>query len=132
MRCFCGCERKIGLGMRSVSKRGSMISGDVGNARLLLSRGMQSSNAEEFVRDGEVLLSALAESLHAGVDPGPELERETRGFMAFGRNFNTGAFGAAVRRAGLSTDDAVALLTHGEWDPFTDVQMPERAQNPEL
>ena len=36
------------------------------------------------------------------------------------------AIGAAIRRAGLSSDEAVAMLTQGEWDPFADVQMPDQ------
>jgi len=126
MQCFCGCERKVAFGTRSVCKRGKTIDGDVGNARLLLSRGVRSPNAVEYVRDGEALLFVLAEAVHAGTDPGPELERETCGFMAFGRNFTDGAIGAAIRRAGLSSDEAVAMLTQGEWDPFADVQMPDQ------
>src|SRR4051794_14183899 len=105
MQCFCGCGRKVRFGKRSVNKRGSIINGDLADVRMLLSQGMQSPNAEEFVHDGEVLCEALASAVHAGEDPGPELERETRGFMAFSRStFSTGAFGAALRRSGRSTD----------------------------
>jgi hypothetical protein len=111
--------------MRSVSKRGAMIDGDVQMTLRMLDGGLQSPNAEEFVRDGAVLLAALAKSVHEGVDPGPELEEETRGFMAFARvNFSENALGGAVERADLSSDAAVALLTAGKWDPFADVQMP--------
>lgn len=79
---------------------------------------MQSPTADEFVRNGEALLLALAEAVHAGTDPGRELELETRAFMAFGRNFTDEAIGAAIRRAGLSSDEAVAMLMEAEWDPF--------------
>lgn len=124
MKCFCGCERKVRLGMRSVSKRGTIINGDVRTARELLDRGMKSPNAEVFVHDAEGVLTILADAVHAGVDPGPELEVQTRGFMAFSRQFSEGALGAAGRRAGLSADDGAAMLSRGEWDPFADAEMP--------
>lgn len=125
MQCFCGCNAKVKFGMRSVNKRGAIIEGDVETVRVMLHRGMQAPNAQEFVRDGETLLGGLAEAVHAGDDPGPELETETRGFMAFARqNFSESALGAAIGRAGLSSDEAIALLTAGDWDPFEDVQMP--------
>ena len=123
MQCFCGCERKVRFGMRSVSKRGTIIDGDVRTVHTLLARGMQSPNAEEFVQDAEVVLAVLADAVHAGVDPGPELEKQTRGFVAFSRQFNEGALGAAIKRAGLSSDEAIDRLTRGEWDPFADVEM---------
>lgn len=125
MQCFCGCGRKAPFGMRSVSKRGSIINGDLATVRMMLGRGLQSPNAEAFVHDGEILCEALAEAVHAGQDPGPELEHETRGFMAFSRkNFGTRAFGDAARETGLSTDEAVAALAAGDWDPFADVEIP--------
>jgi hypothetical protein len=110
--------------MRSVSKRGAIINGDVLTAQTLLDRGMKSPNAEEFVQDAEVVLVALADAVHAGVDPGPDLQTQTRGFMAFSRQFSEGALGVASRRSGLATDEVAALLVSGQWDPFADVEMP--------
>jgi hypothetical protein len=124
MRCFCGCGRKVAFGMKAVSKRGQIIGGDVANARGFLNAGVQSPSGEMFVHDDEIMLSALAEAVHAGIDPGPELESETRGFMAFGRNFNEAGIGAAVRRSGLSSDEAAAMLIQGEWDPWADLEIP--------
>ncbi len=125
MQCFCGCDGKVKFGMRSVNKRGAIIAGDVETVRVMLRRGMQSPNAEEFVRDGETLLDGLAVAIHAGDDPGPELETETRGYMAFARqNFSESALGAAIGRAGLSSDQAIEMLMQGEWDPWVDVEMP--------
>ena len=123
--CFCGCGQKVPFGKRSVNKRGAIISGDLVGVQALLERGMKSPSAEEYVHDGQLLCAALADAVHAGVDPGPELEQETRGFMRFGNaNFGTAALGAAIRRSGLSTDEAVEALTRGEWDPFADVESP--------
>jgi hypothetical protein len=111
--------------MRPVNKRGSIINGDLANIRTLLAQGMQSPSAEEFVHDGELLCAALASAVHVGEDPGPELERASRGFMAFSRTtFSSGAVGAAVGKSGLSTDEAIAAIRSGEWDPFADVEMP--------
>lgn len=96
MQCFCGCGHKVSFGARSVNKRGATIAGDVAKLRLMLEREMKSPTAARFVMDGELLCAGLADGIHAGVDPGPELESETRGFMAFYRhNFSTGKFGQA-------------------------------------
>ena len=62
-----------------MNKRGSIINGDLANIRSLLAQGMQSPSAEEFVHDGELLSAALASAVHVGEDPGPELERASRG-----------------------------------------------------
>lgn len=124
MQCFCGCERKVSFGKRAVNKRGVIIRGDIETARGVMNLGVQSPTGEMFVHDGEILLSALADAVHAGVDPGPELERETRGFMAFGRNFNEGAIGAAIRRSGMSVEEAAVMMRNGEWDPWADVPIP--------
>jgi hypothetical protein len=107
-----------------VNRRGALIDKDLERVRLLLSRGMNSPTAETFLHDGELFCEALAEAVHAGVDPGEELERQTRAFMTFGRNFGTAAFGSAVRRAGMSTDEAVTALTEGKWDPYADLEIP--------
>jgi hypothetical protein len=124
MQCFCGCEHKVTFGKRSVNKRGAIIRGDIETARGVMSLGVQSPTGQMFVQDGEILLSALAEAVHAGVDPGPELERETRGFMAFGRNFSEAAIGASIRRSGMSAEEAAVRMRDGEWDPWADVQIP--------
>lgn len=124
MQCFCGCGRKVRFGMRSVSKRGTIIGGDMQAAQTLLDLGMRSPNAEEFVQDAEVVLAALADAVHAGVDPGSELERQTRDFMVYSRQFSQGAVGAAMRKTGLSSDEAANVLMQGELDPFADVQKP--------
>jgi len=104
-----------------------MIDGDLASVRELFGHGMQSPAGDMFVHDGEVLCGVLAEAVHAGVDPGPKVEDESRGFMAFARtNFSDGAFGLAVRRSGMSVDEAVAALSQGQWDPFADVEIPLR------
>ena len=78
------------------------------------------------MRDGEILLGALADGLHNATDPGGELETETRAFMAFARqNFSEAAVGAAIGSSGLSSGEVLAMLTRGDWDPFANVQMPE-------
>jgi len=115
----------VSFGKRSVSKRGAIISGDVEQVRSLLERGLKSPNGEMFVHDGEVLCALLAEAVHAGVDPGPELETETRGFMAFGRQFSTSALGRAIRRSGMSDNDTTVAMRSGEWDPFAAVEIPQ-------
>jgi hypothetical protein len=84
-QCFCGCGQRVSFRMRSVNKRGKIINGDLANVRLFLSRGLESPNAEAFVQDGEALCAALAQGVHEGIDPGPELESATRGFMKFSR-----------------------------------------------
>ena len=125
MKCFCGCGRKVPRGARAVSKRGAIISGDLGPIRSLLALGMVSPAAETFVRDGDIMCERLAEGIHLGADPGPEVESQTRGFMAFSRNnFSEAALGVAASRTGMSNDEAVAALKLGEWDPFADVQIP--------
>lgn len=124
MQCFCGCGRKVTFGARSVSKRGAIIDGDLAFVRDLVARGLDSPAAEAFVHDGDILCGLLAESIHEQIDPGPDVELETRGFMAFGRNFSQGALGKAVQRSGMSVDDAVAAMTKGEWDPFSEVEVP--------
>lgn len=91
---------------------------------MMLDRGMRSPNAEEFVQEGDALLDALAEAVHAGDAPGPELESDSREFMALGRNFGTAASGNAIRQSGLPDDEVMGMLTSGAWDPFADVQMP--------
>ncbi len=125
MECFCGCGRKVRLRMRPINKRGSTIGSDVANVRMMLRHGMQSPSAEAYVRDGELLCQALADAVHAGVDPGAELERETSGFMRFGNaNFSDAAIGASIARSRMSVDDALAATRSGEWDPFADVEVP--------
>jgi len=44
--------------------------------------------------------------------------------MALGRNFSDGAIGAAIRRSGMSTEEAAVRMRNGEWDPWEDVQIP--------
>ena len=78
-----------------------------------------------FVHDGDIMLAALAQAVHAGVDPGPELESETRGFMAVGRNFTESGIGAAIRRSGLPTDEVAAMMLQGEFDPWADLEIPK-------
>jgi hypothetical protein len=124
-QCFCGCGRKVKFGARSINKRGKIIRADVRQIEMLLDGGMQSPNAEQFAHDGLALCGVLADAVHLGMDPGPEVESETRGFMAFSReNFGTAAFGRQIRQRGLSSDQAVAEVAAGEWDPFADVEMP--------
>jgi hypothetical protein len=124
-QCFCGCGRKARFGMRAVNKRGSIINGDLATVRTLTSRGLKSPTVDVFIHDGDLLLAVLAEAVHAGVDPGPELEHETRGFMRFGhRAFGTAALGSAIRRSGMTSDEAIAAIAAGEWDPFEDVEIP--------
>jgi hypothetical protein len=101
-----------------------MINGDLAMVRMLLDGGMKSPVAEMFVHDGEILCGQLAEGVHANFDPGPQVEAETRGFMRFGRSFGKVAFGRAVRESGMSSDEAVAALSRGEWDPFADAEIP--------
>jgi hypothetical protein len=101
-----------------------MIMGDLMTVTELKARGMESPAADVFLHDGEILCTALAECLHTGVEPPPDMERETRGFMAYGRNFSEGAFGAAVRKSGMSVPEASAKMAQGEWDPFADVAVP--------
>ena len=120
MPCFCGCDRKISFGMRSLNKRGGIIRGDVRTARAARDQGMKSPNAEAFISDAEAVLAALADAVHAGVDPGPELEAQSRDFMAVSRQFGEAALGAAIARSGLSGDEAFSLLANGSWDPFAD------------
>jgi hypothetical protein len=124
-QCFCGCGRKVSFRRRPINKRGAIINGDLAKVRALLAHGLESPNAEIYVHDGELLCSALAEAVHANLDPGPELEHETRGFMRFGQaEFGDGALGRAVRRAGLSADEALAAMARGERDPFADIEIP--------
>src|SRR5262249_52274153 len=114
--------QKVRFGMRSVNKRGSIILVDVTPISEMLRMGMRSPNAEEFVRDGNVICATLAEAVHTGVDPGPLVERETRGFMAFARqNF---IFGAWKLPPGMNEDDAANAIRSGEYDPFEHVSMP--------
>jgi PAS domain S-box-containing protein len=121
---FCGRGRKVTFGKRSVSKRGATIRRDIDAARGVMSRGVRSPAGQMFVDDGEILLSALAEAVHAGVDPGPPLTRQTRKFVAFGRNFREAAIGASIRRSGMSAEEAAVRMRAGEWDPWADVQIP--------
>ena len=124
VRCFCGCERKVAFGMKAINKRGQTIGGDVARARGWLSAGVESPTAEMFVHDGDIMLATLSEAVHAGVDPGPELESETRQFMAFGRHFTESGIGAAIRRSGLSTDEVAAMMLQGQFDPWADLEIP--------
>ena len=112
--------------MRSINKRGKIIYGDIGQIAQLLAIGMDSPNAEEFVSDGKGICEGPAACVHEGVDPGPEVERLSRGFMAFARkNFGPRALGSQIRRSGLSNDEAVAAMRAGQFDPFADVDMPQ-------
>jgi hypothetical protein len=87
-----------------------------------LSQGLESPGAEAFVPDGDILCRRLADAVHYEVDAGLDLEPATRGFMRFGgQNFGTAAFGRRVRQAGFSTEDSIAAIRSGEWDPFADV-----------
>lgn len=124
-QCFCGCGRKARFGIRSVNKRGTMIRGDVRLVEDLLRRGVVSPNGERFVHDGLLFCEALAEAVHAGIDPGPEVEQETRGFMAFARqHFGQAALGRSLRTAGMSVEEAVVALNAGQFDPFAEVDYP--------
>jgi len=58
MQCFCGCQRKVAFGKRSVNKRAVIIRGDIDTARGVTSLGVRSPIAEVFVHDGEILLRA--------------------------------------------------------------------------
>jgi hypothetical protein len=111
--------------MRSVNKRGDRISGDLAIVLRMFERGLKSPNAATYVHDGQLMCDVLAEAVHKGVDPGPEVERESRGLMRFGhQHFGYAAFGRRVLESGLSEDEAMAALASGEWDPFADVEIP--------
>jgi hypothetical protein len=124
-RCFCECGQKVGFGSRAVNKRGSVILGDLTKVEMLRRSGLASPNADQFVEYGRVLLAALKEAVHTGTKPGHELETETRGFMALGRQFGTAAVGRAVMRSGVSSDEAPAAIRAGKFDPFMGINMPE-------
>jgi hypothetical protein len=124
MRCFCGCGRRVPRDVRDVNRRGARIGGDVAGVRDLLDRGLRSPNAESFVRDGEVLCAALADDVHRGAQPEPQVDYESRGFMAFGHaKFSEEALAAALRRSPMPVSEAVGALARGEWDPYADVEM---------
>jgi hypothetical protein len=118
--------------MRPVNKRGAIITKDAAFVRTLVSLGVKSPNAEIFLHDSVNLSAALAAAVHAGADPGPDVDAETRGFMRFAHaNFSDGAFGAAARRSGLSEQEAAMALKDRSWDPFADVEMPLRDREPD-
>ncbi|MBB4663166.1 hypothetical protein [Conexibacter arvalis] len=111
--------------MRAVNKRGAIIRADVAVVERLVERGMKSPNSEAFVHDGLLMCADLAEAVHAGVNPGPVLQEQTAGFMAFARqNFSEPVLGRNLREAGLSVDQAVAEIGAGTLDPFENVDYP--------
>jgi hypothetical protein len=122
MRCFCGCGRKVPrfpLGVRSVNRRGRRIAKDVALIEGLLDRGLQSPNAEAFVKDGHSIQAALREAVHDPADPGPRIEAQSRDLLRRARErFITARIGKAARRAGLSAEEAADAMARGEFDPF--------------
>lgn len=132
-QCFCGCGHKVTFSRRAWNKRGAIINADLSHIRFLLERGMQSPSAEAYLHDGDIFCAALADAVHTGLDPGPELERETRGFMRFGHTcFGERALGSRIRRAGFGVEEAVALISTGEWDPFDAVEIPGYASSADV
>jgi hypothetical protein len=104
-----------------------MISGDVALIEGLLAQGLASPNAEMFVHDGRLLLDVLADAVHVNVDPGIEVEQETRGFMAFARTyFSENAMGRTIEESGMSIDEAARALLEGRFDPFAELDYPLR------
>lgn len=88
---------------------------------MLLATGLQSPNAETFVKDGHAILSELAEAVHTRTDPGRAFEVESREFMRRSRErFLEVRIGQAAGQAGLNAEEAARAMARGEWDPFAD------------
>ena len=98
-----------------------------------LGTGLVSPNTETFVKQASEWCEIFAMAVHTGIDPddeSPGFRRVDLGWLSqVGPFLKVGQLGKRVRAAGLSADEALGLMSSGEWDPFADVVMP--APNPD-
>ena len=132
MECFCGCGREVRVRLRSVNRYGKLINREGAITKALLARGMQSPNAERFLREAQAHCQTCADAVHADEKPprpvALALERYTR-FATV--RFSESALRSAVKRKGIGPQEAMAEIEAGRWDPFPDITFPTPEQKPE-
>ena len=117
-KCFCGCERSIPFSMRPVNTRGKRVLRDVARVQRLRATIPYSPTLDEYIDDGMTVAVAIAQAVHDGGRPDDRLEQGSAGWRAAGRHYTTGGLGKAVRKSGLTVDEAVAGMQAGTYDPF--------------
>lgn len=137
MQCFCGCDRKVSFGLRATNKRGQRLRRDVRQMERFLEIGLVSPNATTFVEQANLWCEGFAEAVHLRIKPDddtPDSSQIYLGWLKMVKPFvNVPLIGKMVRDAGLSSEEAVALMSRGELDLWADVEMPVAdldAQNP--
>lgn len=118
---------------RRTNKSGARLRGDIYRAETWLGTGLVSPNTETFVKQASEWCEIFAMAVHTGIDPDDESPGFRRVYLGWlsqvGPFLKVGQLGKRVRAAGLSADEALGLMSSGEWDPFADVVMP--APNPD-
>lgn len=122
------------FGLRPTNKRGERLRRDVRKVEQLLEIGLESPNAQTFVEQANEWCDVFAMSVHVGITPDDERPGLSDVYLGWLRAVQpfvaVGYLGKMVRDAGLSTDQGVALMHAGEWDPWADVAMPEPNPDP--
>ena len=98
--CFCGCGREIPkfpLGIRSVNKRGALVSERLGWATEVFGDEGRERFAEWF-DEGEEYVDLLQMAMHGEIDPRNSDERAIRHWMTYGRNMERVVVGSGGPR----------------------------------
>src|SRR4051794_12758640 len=121
--CFCGCGRivpRFPLGMRAINARGRQVAARIETMEGLIPRATADEGAEGWYAQGDEIVEALAEAMHGDADPRLLNEGAVREWQAEGRqaersfNLRVAALGRAVRKSGLSEEEAAQALARGE------------------
>jgi hypothetical protein len=127
--CFCGCGRKaprFPLGIRAINTRGRQVVTRVARIEQLVGRDIDHAQIQQWYGDGEEIARALADAIHGEIDPRMLDESAVRAWQADGREIervyirNTAALGRAIRKSGLSDEEAAKAIALGELDPFAE------------
>src|SRR5512132_753629 len=109
------------MSLRRANKRGRELRHDIQDLGSLISGGMRSPTAEEFVGVMQSGVNLLAQAIHHKEPLDPFSDRTTADMVLVYRNIlDDEALGRAARIAGLSDQEAASRLQDGSWDPFTD------------
>jgi hypothetical protein len=94
----------------------------------LLEVGLKSPNATTFVEQADEWCAVFGTSVHVGVPPDDEQPGFSQVYLAWlmaVKSFvSVPLIGKMVRDAGLSSDEAAVLMSRGELDLWSDVEMP--------
>ena len=111
--------------MRAVNRYGKLINRDGVMIKALLARGMQSPNAERFLREAQAHCQTCAAAVHADEKPPHRVAMEIEHYTRFSSvRFSDRALAKAAKRSRMTAQEAMVELEAGRWDPFPAIAFP--------